>query len=313
MCTDIRVIIDVARLLEFADQVADLEQALLHLGGIARVWPEVAVAPLVRRKQRSIPGQVQDKVALAEGVVLWRLVGQDELGRGQGRGVAVDVDAEGAEMTLCAGDAAAEDRHVDNPWGQHLVSAAQQDGDVKAALQLARRLDGAFVVTVDQADSFGLEGDRWGRLNGQRGFGEKRGDLWRGGLRLARPAGLLPNVGEGDIPRTAGFIRDLGKKRRLLGAGDDKAAVPSQHSLVIAELCAAELRPDLKVIALAAGLAADRRERAALKRHALFTVADQYLLAFDLHSTGRLPSPFSYLWTNIRTCRRQENRSIITS
>jgi hypothetical protein len=57
--------VDVAWLVELADQVGQGEQRPLHRRGIAGIGPEIAVALRMRREQRRAAGKVEDQVAFA--------------------------------------------------------------------------------------------------------------------------------------------------------------------------------------------------------------------------------------------------------
>src|SRR5438876_9162619 len=90
--------IDVARLVELADEIDQIEQRALHRRWIARVGSEIAVAALRRREQRRSTRQVEDQVAARGRAVTRRLEFKGAARRDDRRGVIVDRDLEGAEM-----------------------------------------------------------------------------------------------------------------------------------------------------------------------------------------------------------------------
>ena len=177
MHADVRVVAHVARLLVLAQHVGELEQGALHRRRVVRVGPEIAVAPGPGREQRRAAAQVEDQVALGEGVVARQVEGEAVARRRPGRRVAVHVDGEGAQVALGLRDGAAEDRHVHDRWRQKVAGLAQQHRDVEPAGELLGGLERALVAAVDQADARGLEGDGRRRLGRDGAGGDQRRDL----------------------------------------------------------------------------------------------------------------------------------------
>src|SRR3546814_10243531 len=73
MRADAGVVGDVTRLLELADQIAEVEQRALHGGRIPGIGIEIAVAFLGRGEQRRAAGKVQYQVAGRDRIVPRRL------------------------------------------------------------------------------------------------------------------------------------------------------------------------------------------------------------------------------------------------
>ena len=90
--------VDVARLVELADQIGQREQRPLHRRGIAGIGPEVAVALFVGRKQRRAAGKVEDQVTFADDAITRSVEGESPARRDGHRRMAVDLEREGAEM-----------------------------------------------------------------------------------------------------------------------------------------------------------------------------------------------------------------------
>src|SRR3546814_721943 len=61
MGADLAAVLHVARLVELADEVGDLEERALHRRRVAGIGAEVAVALLRRREQRLAAGEVEDR------------------------------------------------------------------------------------------------------------------------------------------------------------------------------------------------------------------------------------------------------------
>src|SRR3546814_10311707 len=131
MGADLAAVLHVARLVELADEVGDLEERALHRRRVAGIGAEVAVALLRRREQRLAAGEVENEVALGKGIVLRRVEAEHAAPRRQRRRVAVHGDAEAAEVALGLHDGALEDRHVHHLRGHDLAGLAQQHGHVE--------------------------------------------------------------------------------------------------------------------------------------------------------------------------------------
>src|SRR3546814_13707484 len=85
MGADLAAVLHVARLVELADEVGDLEERALHRRRVAGIGAEVAVALLRRREQRLAAGAVEHEVALGTGIVLRRVEAEHAAPRRQRR------------------------------------------------------------------------------------------------------------------------------------------------------------------------------------------------------------------------------------
>src|SRR3546814_16753382 len=81
MGADLAAVLHVARLVELADEVGDLEERALHRRRVAGIGAEVAVALLRRREQRLAAGEVENEVALGKGLVLRRVEAHNDAPR----------------------------------------------------------------------------------------------------------------------------------------------------------------------------------------------------------------------------------------
>ena len=103
---------DVARLVEAADEVARLEHGAQHRGRIVRVGAQIAVAQIVRGKQRRAAGEIDHEVAARHRAVARRPERQRAARGRRGRRVVVDRQLERAEMSLGGADRALDDRKL---------------------------------------------------------------------------------------------------------------------------------------------------------------------------------------------------------
>ena len=99
-----RIEIDVARLVELADESRRLGQGALHGGGIARIRAQIADAQRMSREKRRAAGQVDDDVAGRDRAIARRAEFQPGARRGRGLREIVDREFEGAEMSLRAAE-----------------------------------------------------------------------------------------------------------------------------------------------------------------------------------------------------------------
>src|SRR5690606_28524099 len=108
----------------------------------------------------------------------------------------------------------------------------------------------------------------------ERGGREKRGDL-RGRRRgFVRPAGVLPNVREGERR----LRRRFGEKRRLLRACDEERLAACRGAAESLDLGAAELGMHDGRLGSERGA-----QRTRVERHRRFAVADENPLRLKLH------------------------------
>ena len=90
--------LDVARLLELADQIGQIEQRALDRRGIAGVGLEIAVALGVRREQGRCAAEIEDQIEAGRDPVPRPLEGERIARRGDRLGKAVEGQLERAEM-----------------------------------------------------------------------------------------------------------------------------------------------------------------------------------------------------------------------
>src|SRR5438552_100486 len=138
--------IDVARLVELADEVDQIEQRALHRRRIAGVGSEIAVAALRRREQRRSTRQVEDQVAA------------------RGRAVARRVECEGGALA----DVGEGDRRFRVIL---LLQLAEQRRFLRAGNQ-HRLAGGAGVMEIPDLGAAQMMVDRR-RGRGAAGLGER--------------------------------------------------------------------------------------------------------------------------------------------
>ena len=280
--------VDIARFIEFADHVSDVEQRPLHERRVARVRIEIPVARLGRRKKGRAAAQIEDQVAFGDPVPARLAEAQGLARRRHGGGEPLDVQLEGAEVPASPLDDTGEHGNIHDArrrqLGPALRAVGKQHGDVHAPGHLFRRVEGDLVVPDDQEDALRFHGDHRRRLHVEGGLGQKRRHL-RGRLAaLLGPAGALADVGEADVGGPFDLAEGLQEQRCLLGAGDHQRRALGGLALEFLELLAAKLAIDGKVLD-PAGLGQDL----GVERHGPFAVADQEFLAVAIHC--RVASP----------------------
>ncbi|WP_254453426.1 hypothetical protein [Siccirubricoccus sp. G192] len=166
--------------------------------------------------------------------------------------------------------AAAQDGKIGAARRRHRLRAGEQQGEVQPVAQPLGRGDRRLVAAEHQGHAAALQRHQRHRRQRDGGGGEERGHLRPGRRRLARPAGLLADIDEGEGQRGAGRLGLLGEERRLLGAGDGEGAALAQRRQEAVELAAAKL---LGGAEFGAGTAA--RQGAAIERHRVLATADQ--------------------------------------
>ena len=108
---------DVARLVEGAGEVARLEHGTQHGGRIFRVGAQIAVAQIVRGKQRRAAGEVEDEVAARHRAVARHPECQHAARGRRRRRIVVDHQLERAEMAFGGADRAFDDRKFGDARG----------------------------------------------------------------------------------------------------------------------------------------------------------------------------------------------------
>jgi len=99
MGADIFIVIDIDRLIEFADQIGGVEQRPLNLGRAGRVGAQIAVALFRRRNQRRPARDIDDQIEIQRHAVAAGLKFQRGPGFGPRAREPVDLDREPAEVT----------------------------------------------------------------------------------------------------------------------------------------------------------------------------------------------------------------------
>ena len=259
----------VARLLELADEVGDLEHGARHRRRVVRIDVQVPVPTLVAEQPRAAE-EVENEIALRFGAVAGH--GEVEAGaRGrQHRCVAIDLDLEGADVAARAADATLGDRH--RHGARRMASAGSVSSSVtlmrpaktrpRAPCCRRRRRDRRRRLQREQRGGLGVVG----RL------GEQRGHLRQRSALVLAPAGRLADVGEAQLGLAALLGGDLAEQRRLLRAR--RARRRPRAPPFRTTLRAAELGVNRNGRAVAAG-----PELGAIDLHGPLTIADQQPLA----------------------------------
>ena len=102
--------VDVARLVEGADEIARLQHGAEHGSRVAGIGAQIAVAQVGGGKQRRAAGQIEHQIALRLRAVARRPECQRAARRGRGLRIVVDGHFERAEMALGGADRALHDR-----------------------------------------------------------------------------------------------------------------------------------------------------------------------------------------------------------
>ena len=142
--------IDVARLLEGADEIARLENSLQHRRWIAGIRAQIAVAQIGSGKQRGATGQIKDDVAGRAGVVARGPEGQYAARGRRGLGEIVDHDLKCAKMPFGAGHLAFRHRKYGAAWRRNGSRRLDQYGNVEMILEQVAGLDRGLVSTADR-------------------------------------------------------------------------------------------------------------------------------------------------------------------
>ena len=273
--------VDIARLLELADEGGGLQERTGHGGGVPRIGPEIAVAPLVRGEQRRAAGEIEHEIRLEHAGLPHRgHEAQPLAGRRSRRGQLLDLGPIGPEMAGEPAQAAAEDREGADRRRDAVGAGRKQECDREPVRQRLRRLECGLRLAVDEAAALRAQGQGRCRRDGNHGLGEQGRDLGRAAIALVGPAGPLADVGEQDgLGRLAG---DLGEERCFLGAGDQKRLARGQGGLVAVELAAAELGVDDGLGPGTQGTG----DGPGIQAHRALAIAHQAAAVGDLHRAG---------------------------
>src|SRR5260370_1216809 len=89
--------IDIARLLELADEIDEVEERPLHRGRIVRIRPQIAVAARGRGEEGGAAAQIENEIAARAGAVARRLEGQRAAGGGHRRRIIDARELQGGD------------------------------------------------------------------------------------------------------------------------------------------------------------------------------------------------------------------------
>src|SRR6476660_3465791 len=91
-------------LIETSDEIARLQHRAQHGCGIPRIGAQIAVAQIVRRKQRGTAGKIKHEIAALSRAIAGRLKNEGVTRGGAGCRVIVYDEFEGAEIAPGAAD-----------------------------------------------------------------------------------------------------------------------------------------------------------------------------------------------------------------
>src|SRR5947207_15336244 len=90
--------VNVFRLIKPSDQIARLQYRAQHCRRIARIGAQIAIAQIMRGKQRRAAGKIEYEIAARRRAIAGSLEEEGVARGGAGRRVVVDGKLEGAEM-----------------------------------------------------------------------------------------------------------------------------------------------------------------------------------------------------------------------
>ena len=237
--------LDVARLVESAGEIARAQDRFQNCRRIAGVGAQIAVAQIGGGKQRRTAGEIEHNVAARHRAVARRAKLQSPARGRRRRGIIVDGQFERGEAALGGPDCALHHREIRPGPRRQIARPGDKHGDIEMILEQVGGLDRLLVAAIDQRHALAGDGEER-RLRHRLGGGsEKRRHFRRGGGSIARPAGGLADIDEGERGLFASGIgalgSDLGENRRFLRAGDSNGPAAGGKSAEALKLGAAEL------------------------------------------------------------------------
>ena len=154
MRAKVRSKVYVSGLIETSDEIARLQHCAQHGCGIPRIGAQVAVAQIVRRKQRGTAGKIKHEIAARSRAIAGRLKNEGVTRGGAGCRVIVDDEFEGAEIAPGAADGSLDDREGRGGGRHDLLRSRDHDRDVEMIGQQFAGLDRALVPAIDQDHAF---------------------------------------------------------------------------------------------------------------------------------------------------------------
>jgi hypothetical protein len=135
------VVLDIARLVEGADEMGGVHHRPRHRRRMGGIGTEVARAQLVAREERPGAAQVEDDVGLRGRAIGRRAEVETRARRRRGMGEGVDVSVKAPRWPGSRADAALQDREVRAARRHHVRAGLEEHRDVEMLGEAPRRLE----------------------------------------------------------------------------------------------------------------------------------------------------------------------------